>query len=327
MRAMLSVDEVSRLIQAGERILLAGDEGLLRRLPHGDWVGGTSPYFIGEAGGVKTDSQVFASTLPAEVTGFETRFYTVDSVSELVGDEPPHGFSFVIIPAFTAIHQAFAENIPSYDGVFDKPLVGWVSGVAAEEAGRRTPKVVDGRTGQWAEDKAICLHAELRDNVWAEVGIVNPFRPGEGDVITVDRPAFSVNRAMVNGRPVSLGGYFTERGIDVRLPLVANYSGAMVNVSVRSVDSVSGTVEFFAPLFPHIDYRLALPIDDYAAAFAREIDRLALDPVLSMNCVLNYLYGNLEGKRTGEFVGPITFGEIAYGLLNQTLVYMQLRRA
>jgi hypothetical protein len=40
--------------------------------------------------------------------------------------------------------------------------------------------------------------------------------------------------------------------------------------------------------------------------------------------ILNYLYSNLEGMRTGDMVGPITFGEIAYQLLNQTLVYLTI---
>ena len=44
----------------------------------------------------------------------------------------------------------------------------------------------------------------------------------------------------------------------------------------------------------------------------------------SCNCVLNYLYAGLEGKKTGEFNGPATFGEIAYQLLNQTLVYLTI---
>ena len=40
------------------------------------------------------------------------------------------------------------------------------------------------------------------------------------------------------------------------------------------------------------------------------------DPMTIAKCV-----ADLEGKRTGEIVGPITFGEIACMLLNQTLVY------
>jgi hypothetical protein len=33
----------------------------------------------------------------------------------------------------------------------------------------------------------------------------------------------------------------------------------------------------------------------------------------------------LEGKKTGGVTGPITFGEIAYQLLNQTLAYISVK--
>lgn len=47
-------------------------------------------------------------------------------------------------------------------------------------------------------------------------------------------------------------------------------------------------------------------------------------PVFACNCILNFLYSELEGKSTGAITGPITFGEIADQLMNQTLVYVQL---
>lgn len=34
------------------------------------------------------------------------------------------------------------------------------------------------------------------------------------------------------------------------------------------------------------------------------------------------MYAHLEGKKTGAIKGPMTFGEIAYILLNQTMVYL-----
>lgn len=37
------------------------------------------------------------------------------------------------------------------------------------------------------------------------------------------------------------------------------------------------------------------------------------------------LYGGLEGRKTGHITGPITFGEIAHQLLNQTMVRLYLR--
>jgi hypothetical protein len=30
----------------------------------------------------------------------------------------------------------------------------------------------------------------------------------------------------------------------------------------------------------------------------------------------------LDGKKTGEITGPVTFGEVAYQLFNQTMVYL-----
>ncbi|PKU24906.1 DUF6976 family protein [Telmatospirillum siberiense] len=326
MRAMLSVEEVKALLNTGKRLLLSGDEDLLRQLPRGQWVGGTTPYFIGEKGGVMTRAKIFANVLPPEVVSFETRFYSESQLPGIVADEPCHGFSFVIIPAFTRTHQSFAENVQSYPCIFDRPLVGWIAGVALEEIGKRKAKVVDGQTGRWSDNNAICLHAGLSENIAAEVGIVNPFIQGAGDTITVDRPGFRFREAHVNGVSVNLAEYFLSQGIDHRLPLVANYSGAMVNVSIKSIDQAAKRVAFYAPLFPHIDYRLAVPVEDYQAAFTREFNKICADPTLSMNCILNFIYGDLEGKRIGDFMGPITFGEIAYGLLNQTLVYMVLRK-
>jgi hypothetical protein len=46
--------------------------------------------------------------------------------------------------------------------------------------------------------------------------------------------------------------------------------------------------------------------------------------IASCNCILNYLYSELEGKKTGKVTGPITFGEIAYVLVNQTMVYLSV---
>jgi hypothetical protein len=68
---------------------------------------------------------------------------------------------------------------------------------------------------------------------------------------------------------------------------------------------------------------MARRVEDYAAAFQSHIDKISgADAAFSCNCVLNFLYGGLEGKKTEGFTGPITFGEIAYQLVNQTLVYV-----
>jgi hypothetical protein len=85
-------------------------------------------------------------------------------------------------------------------------------------------------------------------------------------------------------------------------------------------------VSLYAPVFPGVDYRLARPVPDYAAAFrARLAGYDASGAAFSCNCILNFLFGELEGKAIGGIEGPVTFGEIAYQLLNQTMVVVRLQ--
>ena len=54
-RSLYSVAEVAAMLAAGETLILAGEERLLAALPQGDWIGGTTPYFMtAEAGGTST---------------------------------------------------------------------------------------------------------------------------------------------------------------------------------------------------------------------------------------------------------------------------------
>jgi hypothetical protein len=100
----------------------------------------------------------------------------------------------------------------------------------------------------------------------------------------------------------------------------------LVNISFQSVEA-GGEVRFYAPVFSGIRYKHAKAISDYAASFGVQLRNNRIEGqnvVFSCNCILNYLYSGLEGRKTEPFVGPATFGEIAYQLLNQTLVYLEV---
>lgn len=43
------------------------------------------------------------------------------------------------------------------------------------------------------------------------------------------------------------------------------------------------------------------------------------------NCTLNFLFVELEGKAIGGVEDPVTFGEISYQFLNQTMVIVRLQ--
>ena len=88
----------------------------------------------------------------------------------------------------------------------------------------------------------------------------------------------------------------------------------------RTVDPKAGKVSLYAPVFKDRTYRVAKPVPDYVQAFKAATSSMSRDVPFAYNCVLNYLYGKLEGTQAG-LPGPFTFGEIAYQLLNQTMVY------
>jgi hypothetical protein len=166
------------------------------------------------------------------------------------------------------------------------------------------------------------MHVAVPAEKRVHIDIVNLFSQGDGDTLEFEETGFSATHVLVGGRKVPFANYLKEKRADTRIPLVADYYGALINTSFQGVDEATGEVRLYAPVFQGVQYKLGSPLVDYAAAFAKATAGLAASPVFSCNCILNYLYGELAGKKTGALQGPVTFGEIAYQLHNQTLVYV-----
>lgn len=330
MRQIIStVADVKKQIEAGRKLLLAGDEDALRQLPKGDWIGGTIPYFISsEQGGMVSRDMICATDITDVVTAIDIVTYDQNTLARVYSEGPAHGFSFILIPAASKTHLSFALNAPNYKDFGVRPLIGWIAGVHLSDLGKKTPKVINGQTGDVLEEGALVLQAQLPPGKAAEIGIINLFEQGDGDILTFNTDDFAAKDVMVNGERRNLSAYIVKNKLDTKLPLVADYYGALVNISFQDVDEVEGMVKFYAPVFSGIRYKHARPVADYVKSFNEQLSKgCAIDPsrlVFSCNCILNYLYSELEGKKTEPFTGPVTFGEIAYQLLNQTLVYLEV---
>lgn len=322
MKSLMNIQEASKLIKTGSCLMIAGDEKLLKQLPKGTWIGGTIPYFMSERGGVVTAEELQVIELPNFVKDPNIKYYNEKELSLIPKDYAANGVSFILIPALTTVHQKFAEESMSYDGIFDRPLVGWVTGVHLNDLGKVGPKVINGMTGEFSEDKAVVMHVNLPATKFGRLNIINLFKQGTGDIITFPNTGFEASSCFINGQEENLSEYLAKNKIDTQLPLVANYNGAMINVSFQSVDIKSKKVTFYAPVFIGVEYRMPLPVNQYEKEFDEELRKHNIAPAFTCNCILNFLYANLEGKKTGNVVGPITFGEIAYILLNQTMVYL-----
>ncbi len=322
---MFTVQEVEALIHRGDGLLLAGQEPLLRRLPRGNWIGGTIPYFMAGEGGIVDHERIFVHELPFGLRCQGVRRYGSGDVDRVYADLPADGFGVIIMPATSPVHLAFALGAPNFDQFAARPLVGWVSGVHLDDLGTKSPKVFDGTTGEALEEKAVVMHVSVPKGKVAELGVLNIFREGNGPAINFLSSGFSAKEVEVDGKRQNFAQYIKKNGLDTRLPLVADYCGTPINVSYQAVDDANGEVFFYAPVYAGMPYRHAAPVGDYVTEFTSQLPKdLGQRTAFSCNCILNFLYSNLEGKKTANIACPITFGEIAYQLLNQTMAYVTI---
>jgi len=316
---LMSFDETSAMILSGKLLHIAGTENLIKKLPKGNWVGGTTEYFMAKTGGIVTNDLVFVTELLFD--NFKIATYDENSIADVTIDAFDNGFTLLILPFDSAVHMTYAAKAPEFEGMFIKNIAGWISGMNLGVPGQ-TPITVNGQTGESFADKAVALHVCVPDDKIVSIGIINIFSQDEDSpIIEFFREGFSVEKCLVDGKEVVFADYIDQNGIDTKFPLVGDYSGANVNVSFKAIEN--GAVTLYAPVFPGIKYKMAKLSNDYVTEFGDRLKHLSdADSVFSCNCILNFLYGELEGKETRAFFGPITFGEIAYQLVNQTLAYV-----
>jgi hypothetical protein len=262
---------------------------------------------------------LFVTELQCE--NFRIKSYSADEIKNVANDTFDSGFSIVIVPFDSAVHKEYAQNAAGYEGMFIKNIAGWVAGVNLNIPGQ-TPVTVNGTTGEVYLDKAAVLHLEVPAGKTVGINIINIFTQDElSPVIEFTKEGFNIETCLVDGKEVVFADYIQQNNLNIKLPLVGDYSGNGVNISLKSIEN--GVVHLYAPVFSNIKYRVAKNISDYQQEFHNRLAGVTdAEAVFSCNCILNFLYGELEGKKIEAFTGPITFGEIAYQLLNQTLVYI-----
>ena len=317
----ITFDDVSEKILNGGVFHVAGTEDLLRKLPRGNWIGGSTEYFMTDGGGMVASDMLFVTEF--DCLDFNITSYDETTISNIAADAYDSGYSIAIIPFESGTHRAYAQNASHYDGMFIKNIVGWISGLNLGKTDQ-VPIAVNGLTGEASRSDAAVLHIRVPEEKTVQIGIVNIFSQDESTpVIEFDTEGFSAVNCRVDGAETSFADYIAKNKIDTNLPIVGEYSGAGVNISFKAIEN--GTVNFYAPVFKGIQYRIAKPIVNYAEEFSSKLrDLKNIEPSFSCNCILNFLYGGLEGKKIDAFFGPITFGEIAYQLVNQTLVYVSV---
>ena len=318
---LITFEQASKLINDGKLLHIAGTEALLKKLPKGKWIGGSTEYFMAKEGGKVSGEVLFVNEFPYE--NFSIKSYDTKNIPQVTVDAFDSGFSILIVPFDSAVHKEYAKNASGYSNMFLKNIAGWISGVNLGIPGQ-TPIAVNGMTQEAFSDKAVALHLQTPADKMVSVNIINIFEQDTNSpLIEFTEEGFTITKCLVDGKETVLADYIAKNAIDTKLPLVGDYSGSGVNVSFKSIEN--GVVNLYAPVFSGIKYRMAKPVSNYADLFKKHIaEHKNMNPEFSCNCILNFLYGELENKKIEEFTGAITFGEIAYQLVNQTLVYISV---
>ena len=123
---MKTLDQTIALIESGKALWISGPEDMLRQLPKGNWMGGTIPYFMGEDGGLVTNSLLDVTEAPA---GSRIKIESYDAERLATIYQHPCDLGYLIIPGMSEAHAAFGINASEYEGFGNYPLFGWIAGV------------------------------------------------------------------------------------------------------------------------------------------------------------------------------------------------------
>ena len=308
--------EVSDMIRAGKRLLLAGDTKLLSQLPAGNWIGGTTPFFILYPENRTTSfDKIFVNTLPEFVTKTEIREYDETTIRNIFNDGPENGFTVLIMPFASPVAVEYSLNAINYENFAIKPVCGWLAGQPFEILLTEKSYSASGVAPCLFSEKAIAMHISLPESKFAEIRIFNPYKQGDGDSIMFDYSSQTVTEAIINGEKRNFAEYLREVGYDTQIPLVTNYSGAMINVVIFSVGE--SEVQLTAPVFSNVEYRIAA-IDDNIPEPSLVSERI----IFSITCVANFFQPEYCAKYLRKMNGPAVFGEIAYQQIGMTTVYV-----
>jgi len=316
-------EETSELIRQGTPLLVAGSAEMLRQLPKGNWIGGTTPSLFTETGGVSTKELLLVTVLPKQAKLVCIQRYGVGGLHLLVPDAPDNGFSIVIFPTGTMVHHTFAKEAPAYPGIYTKAITGWASAASGGHFGG-IPHVFYGPEAHCLDDEAVAIHMELPKGLLASVEMINVYRPGSGPIIRFESDGFIASQATVDGTPVVFADYLDQIKADLNVPIVADYCGMFINISIKNYDLANRQVRFYGPVFHNVDYRFATQDGNLMAKIRASIPRSESVPVFSCICTANYSEGNLENYATGSFCGPVAHGEIAHILVNQSITCLRI---
>lgn len=326
MGRLCTLSEVQELITAGRTLVLAGPYYLLEQLPRGNWVAGMTCRYVSQGHCCETLDKIFLFDLSETINQFWITSYHAFSLEALYRDPFPHGFSILVMPAFSRVHRYFTLHSGMQIRGERVPYCGWVSGISRHVGEFREPVVIDGYTHRAYTDRVVVMHCALPYSLQPQVHLVTPHTAGPGDRIEFDTMAFVVEEVIVNGERRLAPEYFSEAyaGGGMR-PLVTTLRGLPVSVSPLPPIG-ERSVTFATAVIPGLEYRIAQRLEEDPKTLCKSLSQeIPNEPLLAFYCNENYESLSLAGTPYSRADGIFTHGEVASVMFNSTSVYLSIQ--
>ncbi|MCR5398338.1 MAG: hypothetical protein K6E68_02270, partial [Lachnospiraceae bacterium] len=124
---LVSLDQTIALINAGKILHIAADDSLLSRLPQGKWIGGTTPYFMSEEGGILSKDKLFVNEIDF-AEDITVAVYGKYNIFQIVEECYDNGLTMLILPFGSDVVAKYAKEAPEVEELLLHPTVGWVAG-------------------------------------------------------------------------------------------------------------------------------------------------------------------------------------------------------
>ena len=124
---LITFDETAKLITEGKLLHIAGTEKLLKKLPKGKWIGGSTEYFMAKEGGKVSGELLFVTEFSC--VNFSIKSYDTGNIPLVMEDSYDSGYTIIIVPFDSEVHKEYAKNAANYEKMFLRTIVGWISGV------------------------------------------------------------------------------------------------------------------------------------------------------------------------------------------------------
>jgi hypothetical protein len=326
-QGLYSVAEVIAMIEKGDLLLLAGDKDLLLQLPRGKWIAGITSLFVEKGETLSTREKIFVHNMTDVAADAKIKVYDVSSISNIFDEAYDNGFSVLILPSLSEVHDEYAYNCSGYSNFACRAVCGWVAAtpVYSEYEKNEVSLVFSGESGMSYANSGVVMHIVLPEEKYAEIHAVSAFKPADdGDVFIFEENGQRIENVLVDGVRQNFRQYLLDKQIDrsnnALIVLVGDHAtGVIMNVGVyeeRERDEEK-YVTVAAPVFKGSQYRLAKVDYDYTYDSMNEHEI-----VFSLSCVGNYVRPDIFANFLMKTNGPFVYGEIAYVLLNYATVYV-----